>query len=107
MIDMTAKTATTAEIASELNTTPRELRKFLRASSQGVGKGSRYALPANARDLAKMRKNFASWVEARDAAKSDNTPTNEVSTEPTDEVESDELTEPTDSDLDDITAETD
>lgn len=70
MIDMTAKTApaTTATIAAALDTTPRELRKFLRSQSMGVGKGSRYALPNTKASLAKMRKDFDTWTSA-DAAK--------------------------------------
>lgn len=100
---MTA-TATTATIAAELSTTPRELRKFLRSLDQGVGKGSRYALPATKREIEKMRKNFASWVEAREAAKK---------VESVDEVESDneddapesldELEGPTDEEIAELT----
>lgn len=60
---------TTTEIAAELETTPRTLRKFLRAEGQGVGKGSRYALPSTKRDLTALRKRFAAWDEARNASK--------------------------------------
>jgi len=69
---MTA-TITTAELAAELNTTPRELRKFLR-SDQGpgkVGKGARYALPGSKREIGALAKKFAKWDEARTAAKAD------------------------------------
>jgi CO/xanthine dehydrogenase Mo-binding subunit len=69
---MTA-TLTTAEVAEALETTPRELRKFLR-SNEGpgkVGKGARYALPGSKREIDKMRKQFAIWAEARKAAESD------------------------------------
>lgn len=79
---MTA-TITTAELAAELETTPRELRKFLR-STEGpgkVGKGSRYALPGSKREIAALAKKFAKWDEARNAAKQD------------DEVNEDEATE--------------
>lgn len=65
---MTA-TITTAELAAELDTTPRTLRKFLRAEGEGVGKGSRYALPATKRDIASLGKKFAKWTEAQEAAK--------------------------------------
>lgn len=64
---MTATLATTASIAESLNTTPRELRKFLRSKAQGVGKGSRYALPATKTAIAKMRKEFDAWTVARDS----------------------------------------
>lgn len=67
---MTA-TITTAELAAELDTTPRTLRKFLRAQDAGVGKGSRYALPANARSIASMKKKFIAWEEADKARKAD------------------------------------
>lgn len=59
----------TTQLADALDTTPRTLRKFLRSEGQGVGKGSRYALPSTKRDLAATAKRFAAWIEARDAAK--------------------------------------
>lgn len=59
-----ANALTTAQIATEFDTTPRTLRKFLRASDMGVGKGSRYALPGTKRDLAAMRKRFDAWIAA-------------------------------------------
>ena len=61
--------ATTTEIAAALDTTPRTLRKFLRAEGAGVGKGSRYALPSTKRDIAAMGKRFAKWHEAQEAAR--------------------------------------
>lgn len=69
---MTA-TITTAELAAELNTTPRELRKFLRSDASGVesvGKGSRYSLPSNARSIAALAKKFSKWDEAQKATES-------------------------------------
>ena len=68
---MAARTITTAELAAELDTTPRTLRKFLR-SEEGpgkVGKGARYALPADKRSINALAKKFAKWVEATEAAK--------------------------------------
>lgn len=59
---------TTNEVATAFDTTPRALRKFLRKQGQGVGKGSRYALPSSKRDLAKMRTQFDAWTAS-------NTPT--------------------------------
>ena len=102
---MTAKTATTAEIATALQTTPRELRKFLRSTGSGVGKGSRYALPANKAELTRMGKNFAKWAEAAAEAKAakkaetDNAPEADITDETTDDSDS---LEPTDADLDAI-----
>lgn len=59
-------TLTTAEVATELATTPRTLRKFLRADARAndradslPGKGSRYAIER--RDLKGMKSRFAKW----------------------------------------------
>lgn len=85
---MTA-TATTAELAAEFDTTPRELRKFLRAEDRGVGKGARYALPATKRDIKSMRTRFNAWQEARDEARNART-----APEPTEsDITPDEVTE--------------
>lgn len=100
---MTAKTATTAEIAAELNTTPRELRKFLRADAKVrnatdslPGKGSRYALPSTKTAIATLNKRFIAWsasqAESRKAVKVTESD-NEVN-----EVDAD--IEPTDAELD-------
>jgi hypothetical protein len=65
MINMASMTTT--EVASELETDPRTLRKFLRDfygdGKAVVGKGSRYAIEK--RDLRKLRKGFADWTAAR------------------------------------------
>ncbi len=53
---------TTTEVATAIDTTPRTLRKFLRAEGQGVGKGSRYALPSTKRDLTALSKRFEEWT---------------------------------------------
>jgi hypothetical protein len=61
---------TTTTLATEFDTTPRELRKFLRSKDSGVesvGKGSRYALPSGKREVAAMRKRFDAWTEAKQA----------------------------------------
>jgi phage antirepressor YoqD-like protein len=57
----------TTELATALDTTPRTLRKFLRAEGAGVGKGSRYALPSSKREVASLAKRFTAWSEAREA----------------------------------------
>jgi len=83
---MTA-TITAAELAAELATTPRELRKFLRSDASGVekvGKGARYALPGSKRDISAFAKKFRVWDDARNAAKSDTpdtTPESDTATE--------------------------
>lgn len=59
---------TTSTLAVEFDTTPRELRKFLRSDAsgvEGVGKGSRYALPGSKREVTALRKRFDAWVEAK------------------------------------------
>lgn len=86
---MTA-TITTADLAATLETTPRELRKFLR-SEQGpgkVGKGSRYALPATKRDIARLTKAFTAWSEAKAAKAEAEVEAPEVEVE-VDEVDTD------------------
>jgi predicted transcriptional regulator len=63
---------TTADIATELATTPRTLRKFLRSEGRGVGKGARYALPGSKREVAALAKRFTAWDEARKATQDAN-----------------------------------
>jgi predicted transcriptional regulator len=67
---------TTAEVAEKFGTTPRTLRKFLRADARAngqgdtlPGKGSRYAIEGKA--LAPLKKRFAAWqvAQAEAAAK--------------------------------------
>lgn len=63
---------TTTELAARLDTTPRELRKFLRSDDSRiapVGKGARYALPSSKREVAALAKRFHDWSEAKLAAK--------------------------------------
>ena len=79
-------TLNTAQVAEKLDTTPRELRKFLRASAKDAGttdalpgKGKRYALEA--KSVPALKKQYAEWVAARAAQVS------------TDEVAENEVTE--------------
>lgn len=74
---------TTAEFATELGTDPRTVRKFLRSITpveDRPGKGSRWELSGNKRDIAKMQKRFDEWTAARE----------KPAEEPTDEVEVEE-----------------
>lgn len=83
-------TMTTATLAEALETTPRELRKFLRSDASGiesVGKGARYALPGSKREVTALAKKFAAWTEAK-APQAD--PEVEVEGD-TDEVEAPEV----------------
>ena len=60
---------TTAEMASELGTDGRTLRKFLRSitpKEEQPGKGSRWVLEGNKRDVSKMRKQFTEWTAAQE-----------------------------------------
>lgn len=58
----TAKTVTTAELAEELETDPKTLRRFLRSEAspvETVGKGHRYILDSKTTKL--IRKAFVVW----------------------------------------------
>lgn len=66
-------TYTTATLSAEVDTTPKELRKFLRSDLSGiekVGKGGRYSLDFTATQLKSLKKNFAAWVADADAKRS-------------------------------------
>lgn len=68
---------TTTTLAAEFETTPRELRKFLRSDASGieaVGKGARYSLPTSKREVAALNKRFTAWAEAKAAKAEDETP---------------------------------
>lgn len=98
---------TTAELATELHTDPRTVRKFLRADARerGVdipGKGSRWSIEK--REVRALRSRFAKWSEAQEqarqerAAKVEDAP--ETAPEAVDEVEALETDEePSDDDL--------
>jgi hypothetical protein len=63
------ETLTTKQVADAIGTTARELRVFLRASTdyQAVGAGKRYAFDTN--DIGPMKTRFDVWRKARDEAK--------------------------------------
>lgn len=59
---------TTAQLANELDTTPRTARKFLRSITERdaqPGKGSRWMIEK--RELASLRKKFAAYAAAQEA----------------------------------------
>lgn len=63
---------TTTEIATELDTDPRTLRKFLRADAKernipAPGKGSRWSIEK--REMRSLRSRFAKWTKAQDDAR--------------------------------------
>ena len=66
---------TTTTLAAEIDTTPKELRKFLRSDLSGiekVGKGGRYNIELTATQLTKTKKNFAKWVSDAEAKRAAN-----------------------------------
>jgi predicted transcriptional regulator len=72
---------TTTELATELGTDSRTLRKFLRADAKerGVatpGKGQRYAIEK--REVRALAKRFATWDEARKAPETDEAPESDI-----------------------------
>ena len=95
---MTA-THTTATLADEFETTPRELRKFLRSLDMGVGKGARYSLPASKREVAALRKKFTAWATELEAAKNAR---QEAAQAPAEAIDDAPEGEPTDADLEAI-----
>lgn len=65
---------TTAEVAEKLETTPRTLRKFLRADAKErgttdalPGKGSRYSI--GGKEIAPLKKRFTKWQAAEAQAR--------------------------------------
>jgi hypothetical protein len=58
------------DVARTLDTTPRTLRKFLRASGMGVGQGSRYEFEK--REMVSLTKKFNAWNAKRSAKDSAN-----------------------------------
>lgn len=69
-------TMTTAQVAAELETDGRTLRKFLRATTpkdEQPGKGARWEIPGTKTNLNKLRKQFNEWhaAQADEKAKRD------------------------------------
>lgn len=59
---------TSNELAAELGTTPRTVRKFLRhitPRDEQPGKGSRWSIPGSKREVAALRKQYADWHKAQ------------------------------------------
>ena len=83
---------TTTDVADKFGTTPRTLRKFLRADARAngrgdslPGKGSRYSIEG--KELAGLKKRFAAWKveEAKKAAARAAAAVEEATAEVTDE----------------------
>jgi len=65
---------TTSELASELSTTARQARKFLRSITpreEQPGKGSRWAIDGSKRNLTALRKQYLVWDEAEKKARAE------------------------------------
>lgn len=63
MMNMT-KIMTPAEFAVEVDSDGRTVRKFLRSitpKDEQPGKGSRWSLPGTAKDVNRLKKQFADW----------------------------------------------
>jgi hypothetical protein len=63
---------TPAQLATELGTDARTTRKFLRSITPRdaqPGKGSRWSIDGKARNIASLRKQFAEFTAAQEAAK--------------------------------------
>ena len=63
---------TAATLAAELEVAPKALRVFLRTPDSGipaVGKGGRYSIEMTATQLAKFKKNFTAWTDAKEEAR--------------------------------------
>jgi len=63
---------TPAEFAEQVNSTGREVRKFLRSitpKDEQPGKGSRWALEGNKREVTKLAKQFADWKAKQEEAR--------------------------------------
>jgi len=76
---MAATIMTTAEVAAEFGTTPRELRKFLRSpegTDSKVGKGKRWGIEK--RQLRSLRTRFDAWTAAKAPADDDAPSTDEA-----------------------------
>lgn len=63
-------TLNTTELATEFETTPRELRKFLRSDAADhetptPGKGARYSIER--REVRSLKKRFDAWTASRNA----------------------------------------
>jgi hypothetical protein len=70
---------TSAELATELETDGRTVRKFLRSvtpKDAQPGKGSRWSIEK--KQLRTLRKQFADWTAAREAATDETAPEVEV-----------------------------
>ena len=83
------KTITPKELAVEVNSDPKTVRKFLRhitPKDDRPGKGSRWVIPANAKALTKLKGQFDAWDEARQEAAARRAEEANAETE-TDEVE--------------------
>lgn len=72
-------TRTAKEVALQFETTPRNLRKFLRSKdglNTRVGKGNRWSIEA--KDVRKLRKSFDAWEAAKAEKATEDAETDEI-----------------------------
>ena len=102
---------TAAELASELGTDGRTARKFLRSITprdEQPGKGRRWGIDGGKRNIAKMRKQFAEFAAAQEAARAEREAAAEAAAAPAEEIDDtidfDSLEGPTDEELAELDA---
>lgn len=81
---------TPAEFAVQVKSTGREVRKFLRSitpKEDQPGKGARWALEGNKREVTKLQKQFTEWKAAQEKAREDREAAAEVETPEVEETE--------------------
>jgi CO/xanthine dehydrogenase Mo-binding subunit len=59
---MATQKLNTQELAERLHTDPRKLRRFMRATGNGVGQGKRYEIPATKAQLTALQRRYAKWA---------------------------------------------
>lgn len=67
----TAPNVTPSELAEELHTDPKTVRKFLRSTTDREnqpGRGHRWSIPGNKRNISKLRRQFDAWSQAHTRA---------------------------------------
>lgn len=95
----TAKTLTPKEVASEWSTSPKRLRKFLRANAkengtETPGKGGRWAIPAG--QMKSLRKKFDVWTAEEARRRAEQAAKNAEAAEEDDESDEEETADDAD-----------
>lgn len=102
---MTATLITAADLATELGTDGRTVRKFLRSITprdEQPGKGSRWGIKGTKTNIASLRKKFTAFEEAQEAARAKREEAKAAEAAPADDAPADADLEPTDAELAEI-----